>query len=460
MKKAFLLSAMLFFTFYSQAKISLPAIFSNNMVLQQKSTVPIWGWGGAEKKITLACSWNKKTYNTVAASNGSWKIMIATPTAGGPYSISISDGEKTTLENILIGEVWFCSGQSNMEMPMNGFSKQLVTKADELIASSDNPNIRLFTVKRNASTQLLDTISGEWKPASPESVKDFSAVGYLYGRLLEQDQKVPVGIINSSWGGTPIEAWMTAESMDEKIKNAVARQALKNNASTLYNGMINPVAGYGIKGFLWYQGEANGRNAGQYAKLLETMVETWRAKWNNHDLAFYYVQIAPFDRKGDSSNAGARVREAQLHASLAIPHSGMVAITDIGAQTIVHPPEKFSVAQRLYQVARSKNYGYAKEEWSGPVYKSMHVVNDTVQVYFDHAANGLAAPDGLHQFEIAGADKIFYPAEAVITAYGVAAWSKTVKKPVALRYAFKNWVVGDLFNKEGLAAPSFRTDNW
>jgi sialate O-acetylesterase len=461
MKKKFFLPVFLAFGFCCRAKVSLPALFSNHMVLQQKSTVPVWGWAEAGKKIRLVTGWNQHTYSASAAADGSWKIQVGTPAAGGPYKISISDGEETVLDNILIGEVWLCSGQSNMEMPMKGFPNQPVAGADELIATSSNPVIRLFTIKRNAAVQPLDTISGAWQQAGPEAVKEFSAVGYLYARLLQQHLNVPVGIINSSWGGTPIEAWMPAGSVDETTRAAAPKQPLRNSAAALHNGMIHPIAGYGIKGFLWYQGEANRRNADRYAGLMETMVHAWRTGWNNQQLPFYYVQIAPFERRGDSSNAGARLREAQLKASLTIPYSGMAVLTDIGSPTTVHPPDKFSVAQRLYRIALSKTYGREKEEWSGPVYKSMRIVNDTIEVQFNHAANGLTSQNGgLHQFEIAGEDKIFHPAEAVTGPQGIAVFSKDVKKPVALRYAYKDWVTGDLFNREGLPASSFRTDAW
>lgn len=447
------------------AAIRLPDIFSDGMVLQQKSSVPIWGWAEAGHKVTLQTSWNKKKYTTSAASNGAWKIQVPTPAAGGPYSIRISDEETIELQDVLIGEVWLCSGQSNMEMPMMGFPKQAITRSAEFIESSTNPNIRLFRVPRAAQVSPQDTLSAKWQQANPASVKPFSAVGYLYARLLQEKLQVPVGIIASSYGGTPIEAWMPKESLQEfpsvKLPSMTNPPAqLKNQPTVLYNAMIHPVAGYGIRGFLWYQGEANARNPHMYAQLMAAMVKEWRARWHSENLPFYYVQIAPFYKK-DSTNASTRVREAQLKALSLVPASAMAVTLDAGDENNIHPSDKLTVAQRLYQIALAKTYGVKNTAWSGPVYKSMKVAKDTVYLRFDQATSGLTDKGkGLHQFEVAGADRVFYPAEAGITPMGVSVYSPQVKHPVAVRYGFKDWVSGDLYNKEGLPASSFRTDDW
>jgi sialate O-acetylesterase len=290
-------------------------------------------------------------------------------------------------------------------------------------------------------------------------------VGYLYARLLQEKLKVPVGIIASAYGGTPIEAWMTSESLKDftsvKIPSTTNPPAkLKNQPTVLYNAMIHPAAGYGIRGFLWYQGEANARNPHMYADLMASMVKGWRAQWNNNRLPFYFVQIAPFNRK-DSTNASTRVREAQLKALDLIPLSGMAVTLDVGEENQIHPSDKSNVARRLYQLALAKTYGHKNVAWSGPVFRNLQIKGDTAQLRFDLAGKGLTDKGkGLTRFEVAGTDRVFHPAKATITPYGIAVWSPEVKSPQAVRYAFKDWVVGDLYNMEGLPASSFRTDNW
>lgn len=447
------------------AHIRLPEVFSNGMVLQQKSTVPIWGWTEPGNKITLSTSWDKKKYTVISTSSGAWRIQVTTPKAGGPYNIRINGGDTIQLQDVLVGEVWLCSGQSNMEMPMAGFPKQGIKDSEAAIASSANPQIRLFKVGRAAQVTPQDTVRGSWQPAGPGSVKPFSAVGYLYARLLQEKLQVPVGIISSAYGGTPIEAWMPAASLADfttvKLPSTTNPPSqLKNQPTVLYNAMIHPVVGYGIKGFLWYQGEANARNPHLYAGLMAAMVKAWRDGWNNNSLPFYYVQLAPFNRK-DPKEASTRVREAQLKALDLIPHSGMAVALDAGDENNIHPSDKSTVAQRLYQLALARTYGFKDVAWSGPVYKSLQVSGDTAQLRFEHSGEGLTDKGkGLTQFEVAGTDRVFHPAQATITSYGIAVYSPAVKSPVAVRYAFKDWVVGDLYNKEGLPASSFRTDNW
>lgn len=466
MMKKILLTLLLAAPFLSAgAAIRLPEVFGDGMVLQQQSSVPIWGWSEPGSKVTLSTSWNKKSYTATVSANGGWRVQVTTPKAGGPYTIRITGSETIVLQDVLVGEVWFCSGQSNMEMPMAGFPRQAIAGSENIIKSSANSQIRLFRVTRAAQVTPQDTLSGKWEQASAASVKSFSAVGYLYGRLLQEKLKVPVGIISSAYGGTPIEAWMPAQSLQEfpsvKLPSTTnPPKQLKSQPTVLYNAMIHPAAGYGIKGFLWYQGEANARNPHLYAGLMAAMVKAWRAQWHNASLPFYYVQLAPFNRK-DSNQASTRVREAQLKALELIPYSGMAVTLDVGDEKNIHPSDKWTVAQRLYQLALAKTYGFKEVAWSGPVYKSLKVTSDTAQLRFEHTGGGLTDKGkGLAQFEIAGADKVFYPAQATITPFGVAVWSPEVKSPVAVRYAFKDWVMGDLYNKDGLPASSFRTDNW
>lgn len=448
------------------AKVILPSIFSDGMVLQQKSHPLIWGKAEPEAKVTIITSWDKKEYTLQSTADGTWKTKINTPVAGGPYSISINDGTNLVLSDILIGEVWLASGQSNMEMPLKGFKDQPVLNADEIIAQSNNPKIRLFQVKKISWAMPLDDCSGQWKDASPASVTTFSAVAYGYAKMLQEKLKVPIGIIQAAWGGTRIEAWMTANSLESfpdvwipPVENRVL--ASKNTPSGLYNGMISPLVGYGMKGMIWYQGETNRKNWYEYAKLLPTMVREWRSVWGIGDWDFYYVQIAPFDKPTDKSYAFfPLVREAQSKALKDIPNSGMAVLTDIGAKNTVHPADKESVSKRLSYLALAKSYGFKDVKWSGPVYRNMEINEDKAILSFDFAEDLYFKNQESVNFEIAGNNKVFYPAVAQIKGSKIEVSSSNVKKPVAVRYAFKAWVEGDLYNADGLPASSFRTDDW
>ncbi len=438
----------------ASAKVILPAVIDNNMVLQRTTVAKLWGKAGPGVKITIKTSWNNKLYTVTAQGDSSWTIGVNTPEAGGPYTISFNDGELLTLKNILIGEVWVCSGQSNMSMPVKGFKNQPIEGSDELLLHAENPKIRLMQIERQFSVKPeFDGKVIPWAEANAESVAGFSAVGYIYAKILQEKLKIPIGIIMTAWGGTKIEAWMNSSSIKEKAK------ITHNSPTVLYNAMIKPIEGYAIKGFIWYQGEANRSNAPQYAQLMEAMVKGWRKGWNIGELPFYYVQIAPFKYDGDHKSAF--LREAQLKASTLIPNSGMVVSMDVGRETFIHAPDKTTIAKRLALWALANNYGISKLAYASPVYQSMAIKEDIIEIHFDHATNGLSTfGKELTGFEIAGVDQVFYPAIAKVTSNGVMVRNDQVKKPVAVRYAFKDWIVGNLFNKEGLPASSFRTDNW
>lgn len=437
------------------AKISLPSIFSNNMVLQQNSSVSIWGKAKANVKVTVHTSWNNQKYTVMSAADGSWKLPVTSTKAGGPYQITVSDGEEVVLDNVLLGEVWVCSGQSNMEMPVKGFKNQPTLNSADILLDADNPQIRLIRYEKTLSRiPQYDCKSTSWQISDVQSAKEFSAVAYQFAQQLQRKLKVPVGVIMSTWGGTKIEGWMAGTS-------AVTDTAkiTKNDPSVLYNAMINPFLGYSIKGVLWYQGEANRSNYNQYAQLLEAMVKGWRKAWNIGEWPFYYVQIAPF--KYDNKNESAYLREAQLKASTQIPNSGIAVSMDVGTENFIHPPDKTTVSKRLLYLAMANTYGMKGLPFASPVYKSYKIIKNIVTLSFSNAGNGLSSfGKPLSAFEIAGEDKVFHPATARITGAGVVLQSEKVKTPVAVRYAFKDWVTGDLFNNEGLPASSFRTDTW
>ncbi len=475
MKKIFLFLLSLFVCITIKATIKLPSLFSDNMVLQQQSEVNIWGWSEDGKIIKIVPSWDKKIYTAKSDESGRWIVKITTPAASyQPYTIRISEGDSNiSFKNILIGEVWLCSGQSNMEMPMKGFKNQPVEGGNMAILQSKNENLRLITIKRNAQFTPQDTISGLWKEADPESVKEFSATAYYFGKLLNEMLDVPVGLVSAAWGGSCIEAWMSREMMKDFpfVKYAEEGDKIEapNRTSTLlYNGMIAPVAGYAIKGCIWYQGESNYENPDNYPALFKTMVESWRKVWNQGEFPFYYCQIAPYDyasiapkeKQGGKYNS-AFLREAQLKSSQQINNSGMAVLMDIGQERCIHPQKKQTGGERLALMALGKTYGMKGFGYESPVYKEMAAENGKVVLSFDNAPMWLTGSGKeLNCFEIAGADKKFYPAKAEIKRSKVEVSAPEVSNPVAVRYAFKDFVIGDLFSTEGLPLSSFRTDDW
>lgn len=447
------------------ADIKLPAIFGNNMVLQQQTDVAIWGTATKNAPVEVITSWNNKTYSTKAADDGRWKLKVTTPKAGGPFNVTISDGKAVTLENVLIGEVWVCSGQSNMQMPMKGNMNQPILGSLEAILSAPSPTLRFFSTTRTASLTPLDDFNGKWELCDHETTADFSATAYFFAQILQKTLDVPVGLIHSSWGGTAIETWMSEGSCQEfdfikMVKDTPIVKTPPKAPAVLFNAMINPMVGYGIKGVIWYQGEANRPQPENYQNLLPAMIKDWRNKWAVGDFPFYYVQIAPFGKNDVAPNA-AYLREAQLNVSTTAPNVGMACILDVGEQNLIHPANKETVGKRLAYLALSQTYNIKGISCFSPVMKEMQVKKDAALLTFDHAPNGLTSfGKELSLFEIAGADKIFYPANAIITQTGITVKSISVAEPVAVRYAFKNFVVGDLFGTNGLPVSSFRTDNW
>jgi len=471
------ISKILFIGLFSisalHAEIKLPAIFSDNMLLQQNTQVNLWGKAEANKTVSLKASWSKVAIKTTADANGNWKAKLATPKADGKtYTLTLSDGKSLTLNNLIVGELWLCSGQSNMEMPMKGFKNQGVEGANMDILKSTNPNLRLFTVKRNSTIQAQTDVTGQWQEASPETVKEFSATGYYFGRLLNQMINVPVGLVLSSWGGSSVEAWMTEDMLrafpSVKIPKKETDIKEKNRTpTTLYQAMINPIAGLTIKGVIWYQGETNYDRADSYAAMFSTMVAGWRKNWAQTDtIPFYYCQIAPYDyslitEKEKEVINSANLREAQLKAETMIPKSGMAVLMDAGYKGGIHPFKKQIPGERLALLALTKTYGLKGVASESPVYKNIEIQGDTVIVNFERAPMWISAKNFESKlFTVAGADKVFHPAKAWIVRSKMYVKSEDVKKPVAVRYAFENYVEGDLFSTEGLPVSSFRSDKW
>lgn len=458
-----------------QATITLPSFFGDGMVLQQQTDAAIWGWAKANSIVQVTTSWNKKKYTTAAGADGKWKLKVTTPSAGGPYEITISDGAILTIKNILVGEVWLCSGQSNMEMPMKGYRDQPIAGSNDAVFHSANDKIRLYTVPRAVKTVPQDsTKNAAWKVAEPETVNNFSAVAYHFGKILQEKLGVPIGLINISYGGSSAEAWMSAEALKEFPElavPAVADSAKVNNRTptTLYNGMLKPFIGFAIKGCLWYQGESNNGRAEQYEKLFPAMVKQWRNEFSQGDFPFYFAQIAPYNyRNGanatspmDIKNNSAFLRDAQRKSVDKIPNSGMVVLMDNGEEFNIHPADKATVGKRFSYLALAATYQFKGFAYQSPALDSLLINGSTATIKFKYAPNGLTSyGKPLTQFEIAGADKIFRPAAANIRNGTIIVSSPLVPVPVAVRYAFRDFIVGELFSTEGFPVSSFRTDEW
>lgn len=460
-----LLLALSFFLMIdvAYAKVRLPSLIGSNMVLQQQSSDKLWGWADKNRTITINVSWDKKPYRAISDATGYWQTKVNAPAAGGPYAITFDDGDQLTINNVMIGEVWFCSGQSNMEMKMRGNSSPILN-ANEIILNADNPKLRLFTVGTAVGLSTKADFKGEWSESTSETAREFSAIAFQFGEVLQKKLHVPIGLIVSSVGGTMIEAWMSKNSLSSfkevRIPTNIdtVRQPYKL-PTTLFNGMIAPALGFNIKGFIWYQGESNRQEPELYAKLFPAMVADWRKQWKLGDLPFYYVQIAPYGST-DKTRSGPLLREAQLDAMSVIPNSGMASAMDVGEENNIHYMDKTIPAQRLAYWALGKTYGIKGIGFQAPMFKKMTVEQNKAILTFDHAPYLTSFEKPLTLFEIAGKDKVFFPAVARMSKGTVTVYSDKVNQPVAVRYAFKEFVVGELYNNDGLPASSFRTDNW
>ncbi len=672
MNKVILIKLLFVVSLFGQQNLKLPSIFSDNMVLQQNSSVSFWGWGIPNNEVEIRASWGSNIKGFIK-SDSSWNLNLKTPNAGGSYKISIASAVDTIfLQNVMLGELWLCSGQSNMEMPMTGWPpKDTISNSRNEISNADYSDIRLFTVGKNTSPSELKDVAGDWKECSPQSVSNFSATAYFFGRKLYQELNVPIGLIHSSWGGTPAEAWTNvkylvnvpgyeefASKLEEMIpkqkefqtwlenhktisindissstefvnidfddkecalvnyndigwsemklpttweatsvgnfdgviwfrktillpeswgnkelvlelgpiddmdlsffngvkvgghetggfwntprKYVIPKELVRKNENVfavrvidtqggggifgdkkdlkiyptnspndeislagnwkflpvaeylnnnfyvydinenefadrpgfavqvnsqsptmIYNGMISPIAGFNIRGAIWYQGESNVGRAEQYKKLFPSMITSWRNAWDQEGFPFYFVQIAPYNYSDENNSESAKLREAQL-STLSLDNTGMVVTLDIGEPKNIHPSNKKDVGERLSLWALAKDYGKTDLVYSGPVYKSMRISGNKIEIEFDHVGNGIVLhPKSFeNQFLISAADEKYVPATVEIIDNKLIVSSDKVTSPVAVRYAWTNAANATLFNKEGLPASSFRTDSW
>lgn len=450
------------------SKVRLASIWSSNMVLQQQSELVIRGTARPNAKLIFSASWNTgKTGIVQTGSNGQFAIRLKTPKGSNEkFTLCFDDGEQLCLSNILIGDIWFCSGQSNMEMPVKGFKGQPVQGSlDAIVTAKASRNIRLFTVKDAWSTRpQADGIEGKWTTAGPEDVAGFSAVGYFFANKLEQSIDIPIAVIDCSWSMSKIEAWMSQEMLAAfpSIKMPDREQKefgwTAGTPTLLYNAMVHPWKGFPVKGILWYQGEANTPDPQLYKKLFPAMLKGYRQLFDNERMPFYFVQLAPFRSENKDSLDWARFRQVQLELSLELQNVGMAHTTDLGDEVFIHPPQKKEVGERLALWALAHTYGLKGFFPTGPVFGSATVKDNAIEVSFKYGEDGLNPENAmLEGFEIAGADGNFVPAKASILNASpvVKVWSDAIKAPAHIRYCFRNYKTGNLVNNYGLPAAPF-----
>jgi len=429
------------------------------MVLQQNSEVMLWGWCDPAEKIIIKTNWDTLTYKTTGESSAKWSLKIKTPAAGGPFRITIN--EAIILEDVMIGETWLCSGQSNMERCGDDGLKQSLDEAPD----ANNQNLRFFYIPKSTSVFPQENCEGSWKVCTPEEMKHFSAVGYFFGKKLQQVLNIPIGLINSNWGGTSAEVWAPHQLIENDAGLKAASQKMTTNAwwpiipGYAFNAMIYPITNFEISGVIWYQGENNVGTYSSYKNLINKMIDSWRKTWQK-DFPFYYVQIAPYAGYLNQ-NVGALLREAQTNC-LSIPKTGMVVISDlVDDLSNVHPVNKIDVASRLANIALTETYGIRGLSYKFPIYSEMKKEKNKIRILFENVDNGLMTKNkSITEIYISGDDRQFQPAMARIEGNTLIVWNKSIKVPVAVRFGFSNTAIPNLFSKEGLPVNLFRTDNW
>lgn len=445
-----------------QAQLRLPDIFSDNMVLQAETVVSFRGWANPTDTIEVVASWvSADTLSTVVPPDAEWSVSLKTPKAGGPYKITVIGDTTLVIHNILIGQDWLASGQSNMELSPNWYPNYF----KKMIKNVRQPQIRLFKVAKMSAAYPQKELHGSWKICDTQNLWSFSAVAYFFGKTLQEKLHQPIGLIESAWGGTPVEAWTPKAVFKRHEKLAFSAAKLTpahwgpRRPSVIFNAMVHPLVDFPIVGVIWYQGATNRFNPSTYKETFSKMIRAWRWRWGK-DFPFYFVQIAPYTYK--KPYVAALIREAQLETYRQVPQTGIVITTDItGDTTIIHPKDKQDVGERLGRWALAKTYGMNHITYSGPLYRSMDVKNHKAIIHFDYADSGLVKHGShLRDFYIAGKDRHFVPAHAKINGSTVVVSSPEVRYPIAVRMGFSNAAVPNLFNKAGLPASPFRTDDW
>ncbi len=446
------------------AQVRLPSVLSSGMVLQRDTVVNIWGWAGNGERVEVEASWLVEKAVATTGADGKWITAIPTGPAGGPHTITVRGANTIVLTDILFGEVWICSGQSNMEFTINWLGGwKHYRDAKKELARNDYGNIRLCNVSHHPDSMPSDSCSATWKRAGVKTVADFSATAWFFGRELYNRLGVPVGLIATTIGGTPAEAWTPRECLQAKPELSYFLTSPGGagwdcgKASYLYNGMIHPLMNYRIRGAIWYQGESNRLEADLYTELMATMIGCWRKGWRQGNFPFYFVQIAPFDYR-ETFGSAAYLREAQ-EKTLTVPNTGMAVTMDIGDVKDIHPKKKQEVGFRLAMLAMTNTYGKKEFTCTGPVFKTWKAEGRKARVFFDGADEGLfCTSDRVASFTMAGPDGVFHNAAATLETTSVLLSSDKVDQPAAIRFAFTDTALVNLFNLAGFPAAPFRTD--
>ena len=483
LKLFFILSMLTAVAAAGQAKVRLPHLVSDNMVIQQQTDVRLWGWTKAGKTVTATTSWSDQRAEAKADKEGRWLLTVKSPQASyKPLSITFDDGDgQVTINNVLAGEVWVCAGQSNMEMPVKGFGGcPVLNYNQEVIHAAGSHQVRSAKIPSIMRMTPQDDADTEWRLCSPATVGEFSATGYFFAKLVNQALDIPVGLIEANKGGSRVESWLTKENLEKYTQEPTDTMGIVNfkkawdyhRALVWGNGTFNPILNYTVKGILFYQGCSNvGDPGNQYSERLKLLVEQWRQQFALGEIPFYFVQIAPFESGDAHGTWNALLQEQQYRASQIIPNSGLVCTNDAvypyeGTQ--IHPAQKQKVGERLAFLALNKTYGMESIVCESPSYKDMLIRNDSVLIHLNNEYGGVSRYTGIEGFEVAGADRVFHPATAEhFWRPGGAYWdecivvkSDKVKAPVAVRYCFRNWLLGNLANQGGLPLFPFRTDDW
>lgn len=474
LRRILFFAALSTMTLGSQAKVRLPHIIGDNMILQQDSKARLWGWDTPGKAVKVNVSWSKETFSAKTDNNGKWILEVQTPKASyTPLSITFNDGDKTTISNVLSGEVWVCAGQSNMEMPVKGFGNCPVEGYNKAVMNANEyKGIHYVKIPSVMSTKPLDNSQCEWKVISPETVGDASATGYFFAQAINKTLNIPVGLVMANKGGTRVESWLDRDYLEKNTTESLDSMAMIKKFPYDYlrpllwgNGTFSPILKYTVKGIIFYQGCSNvGDPAGQYTKRLNDLVSQWRRDFKLGEIPFYFVQIAPYFNSDVNGDWGPKLREQQFNASKIIPNSGIVCTDDLVypyESQQIHPSQKQQVGERLALQALNKTYGM-KDIWcESPEFKDMKISNDTCYINLKNDYNAISRYEDIHGFEVAGADKVFHKANAsYYWTKGLIITCPEVKTPVAVRYAFRNWGYGNVKNGALLPLFPFRTDNW
>lgn len=477
-----IISAVLLSIASLQAKVRLPHVIGDNMILQQEADARLWGWADKGKTVKVSVSWASDVYTAKADKQGRWMVKVRTPKGSyTPLSVTFDDGEPLTIRGVLAGEVWVCAGQSNMEMPVKGFGNCPVEGYNDVVVDARRHRaVHFCKIPSVMSMTPLEDAQCQWRETDMQSVGDVSATGYFFGRLMHDALDVPVGLIEANKGGTRVESWLTKENLQRYTDDPTDSLAIVKrwpewdyHRSLLWgNGTFNPILNYTVKGILYYQGCSNvGDPGNQYSERLALLVRQWREQFALGEIPFYFVQIAPYWYDNADGDNGARLREQQARAQSLIPNSGLVCTNDLAypyEKEQIHPCQKRQVGERLAYLALNKTYGMDRLGCESPSFKDMKIVGSTVHIHLNNDLGAISRFTDIEGFELAGDDRVFHPAKAEhFWQPGGGYWDETIRitspdvpHPVAVRYCFRNFQVGNLKNAAGLPLFPFRTDNW